>query len=97
MEKITMTQARNTDYCNGYNDAIDHMNQHMMHPIICKNEREAFPKQITIGNMYYLYQDSVLIIDGEVYGYIYEKTDNEFCRIAFMKLSHFASCIISEK
>lgn len=97
MEKITMSQARNRDYCNGYNDAIDHMNQHMMHPIICKNEREGFPKQITIGYRYYLNKDSVSIIDGEVYGDIYEKANNEFFRIAFMKLSHFVSCTDSAK
>lgn len=92
-----MSQARNRDYCNGYNDAIDHMNQHMMHPIICKNERESFPKQIIIGNRYYLDKDSVAIIDGETYGYIYEKRDNEFFRISFMKLTHFVSCADNEQ
>lgn len=91
MKKITMSQASSIEYCKGYNDAIDEINQHMMHPIICKYARRNFAIPV-IGEMYYLDKDSIAIMDGETYGNIYRKEENgDFTFLAFLSMNHFTS------
>ena len=92
MKKITMSMSSSVEFCKGYNQAVDEINQRMMRPVTCISIRKCFPNQIELGKNYYLDIDSIVILDGDAYANIYSlDTNDEYSKIAFMSLSHFKS------